>query len=156
TRLYRVQFVELMDGTSTPIIIKTKTDEDYVNVSFDEGVWSEQYDRDLTIDEVLIDQYNDDGIESGMSPLYSPFSQCYVYRDNVELVREIIYDAETRVNPAINAHIDAPGQIDFLTMLGEDGDPYQSIKLEGPIEGGVLLGKNATVYAQGGKDGTTT
>lgn len=156
TRLFRMQFVELMDGTSTPIIVKTKNDEDYVNISFDEGVFSSQYDRDLTVDDILIDQYDDDGIESGLSPLYSPFSQCFVYRDNVNIVREIIYEAETRVNPGIVATAQVPGQIDFLTMLAEDGDPYQSIKLEGPIEGGTLLGKNATIYASGGNDGTTT
>ena len=156
TRLYRVQFLELMEGSSTPIVIKTKYEEDYVNVSFDKGVYSESLDRDLTIDEVLIDQYEDDGIESGMSPLYSPFSEVHVYRENIQLIQEMILEREMAVNPAINMHVSQASQIDFLTMIGNDGDAYQSVLLEGPIEGGLLLGKSSTIYAAGGSDGDTS
>lgn len=155
TRIYRVQFVERPEGSTNPIVIKTKFEEDFVNVSFDEGVYSEDLDRDMTIDDVLVDQYDDDGVESGLSPLFSPFGKVHVYRDNIETVRDLIYEAELRVNPAISAHITQSSQIDFLTMAGEDGDMYHSIQLEGPIEGGVLLGKQSTVFATGGADGTT-
>lgn len=156
TRLYRMQFVERNEGSSNPTIIKTKFEEDYVDVSFDEGVYSEEFDRDLTIDEVLLDQYEDDGVESGLSPLFSPFANLHVYRDNIELVQNILFEAENRINPAIAAHVSEPTQMDFLTMLGEDGDPYQSVLVEGPIEGGLLLGKHSTIYAVGGNDGTTS
>lgn len=152
TRLFRVQFVELDPALSTPNVIKTKTDEDFVNVSFDEGVYSTLYDRDLGIEDVLIDAYEDDGIESGLTPLYSPFSQIFTYGDNIDTVRELIWDAEKLLNPAFE---DLTGQIDFLTMTALDGDPYKAVLLEGPLEGGVLLGKNSTIYATGGDDGTT-
>lgn len=152
TRLYRVQFVELNPGLATPYIIKTKTDEDYVNVSFDEGVYSTLYDRDLGIQSTLVQSYEDDGIESGLTPLYSPFSEIYTYSQNIDTVRELIYDAEKLVNPAFP---DLQGQIDFLTMTALDGDPYKSVLLEGALEGGVVFGKNTTVYATGGSDGTT-
>lgn len=152
TRLYRVQFVELNPNLSTPYIIKTKTDEDYVNVSFDEGVYSTLYDKDLGIQSTLIQSYEDDGIESGLTPLYSPFSEIYTYTSNINTVRELIYDAEKLVNPAFP---DLEGQIDFLTMTALDGDPYKSVLLEGALEGGIVFGKNTTVYATGGSDGTT-
>ncbi|ARV76650.1 tail sheath protein [Pseudomonas phage Phabio] len=152
TRLYRVQFVELNQGLATPYVIKTKNDEDYVNVSFDEGVYSTLYDKDLGIQSTLIESYEDDGIESGLTPLYSPFSQIFVYEDNVNTVRENIHDAELLVNPAFK---DSIGQIDFLTMTALDGDPYKSVLLEGALEGGVIFGKNSTSYATGGSDGTT-
>lgn len=153
TRLYRVQFVELDPNLSTPQVIKTKDDDDYVNVSFDEGVYSTLYDRDLGIEDVLIEAYEDDGIESGLTPLYSPFSEIYCYKDNIDTIRELIHDAEKLLNPGFE---DLVGQIDFLTMTALDGDPYKSVLLEGPLEGGVLLGKNSTIYAVGGKDGSTT
>lgn len=152
TRLYRVQFVELNPGLSTPYIIKTKDDEDYVNVSFDEGVYSTLYDKDLGIQSTLVQAYEDDGIESGLTPLYSPFSEIYTYSTNIDTVRELIYDTEKLVNPAFP---DMVGQIDFLTMTALDGDPYKSVLLEGALEGGVVFGKNTTVYATGGSDGTT-
>lgn len=156
TRMYRVQFVELPVVGNTPVIVKTAADEDFVNVSFDPGVYSDTYNMDYTIDDVLIDKYSDDGFESGLSVLYSPFSQCYVYRENVKLVQELILAAEQAVNPAIAGTVTSASQIDFLTMLGEDGDAYQSIQLEGAMGGGVTLGKNSTIYASGGDDGTTT
>jgi hypothetical protein len=154
TRMYRVQFVEMPAVGTTPTIIKTANQEDFVNVSFDEGVFSNTNDLDYTIDEVLVDRYADDGVQAGLSPLYSPFSQVYVYRSNVQVVQELIFDAEMRVNPAISSQATEPTQIDFLTMLQEDGDPYQSVKLEGALGGGILLGKQTVVFAAGGKDGT--
>lgn len=154
TRMFRIQFVELPSSGNTPVIIKTKNDEDFVNVTFDGGVYSDTYDVDYGIEEVLIDAYADDGVESGLATLYSPFSEIYVYNENVQLVQEIIYEAEKFVNPAIDATVSSPSQIDFLTMLTDDGDAYQSIVLEGAMDGGVALGKNATIYASGGDNGT--
>jgi hypothetical protein len=156
TRMYRVQFVELMNGLNTPQIIKTALGEDYVNVSFDEGVYSESTDRDLTIDEVLIAQYEDDGIENGLTPMFSPFSQVFVYRENISMVQQLVWDSELLANPAFGDQVKGPGQIDFLTMLNLDGDPYMTVQLLGALDGGVLLGKNATVFATGGSDGTTS
>lgn len=156
TRLFNFQFVELMEGSNTPTIIKTAMGEDYVQVSFDQGVWSESSDRDLYAGDVLIESYQDDGISSGQTPLYSPFSQIYIYAEEISRVQQAIFDSEMLANPAFVNQVKGPGQIDFLTMLNLDGDPYMTIQLEGALEGGVLLGKNATVFAAGGNDGTTT
>lgn len=155
TRLYNFQFVELMEGSNTPTIIKTAIGEDYVQVSFDEGVWSESTDRDLYAGENLIAAYEDDGIVSGQTPLYSPFSQIYIYKEEISRVQQMIYDSELLANPAFAGQVKGIGQIDFLTMLNLDGDPYLTIELQGALDGGVLLGKNATIYASGGDDGTT-
>lgn len=155
TRLFNFQFVELMEGSNTPTIVKTAMGEDYVQVSFDEGVWSESTDRDLYAGDVLIQSYEDDGISSGQTPLYSPFSQIYIYAEEISRVQQAIFDSEMLANPAFVNQVKGPGQIDFLTMLNLDGDPYMTIQLEGALDGGVLLGKNATVFASGGQDGTT-
>lgn len=155
TRLFNFQFVELMEGSNTPTVVKTALGEDYVQVSFNQGVWSEASDRDLYAGDVLIQSYEDDGISSGQTPLYSPFSQIYIYEDEIARVQQLIFDSEMLANPAFVNLIKGPGQIDFLTMLNLDGDPYMTIQLEGALDGGVLLGKNATVFASGGLDGTT-
>lgn len=153
TRLFRVQFVELDPNMSSPNVIKTKDDEDYVNVSFDQGVYSTLYDRDLGITDVLVQAYQDDGVENGLTPLFSPFSEIFTYSRNIDTVREFIWDTEKLVNPAFP---DLKGQIDFLTMTQLDGDPYKGVLLETAINGGVVFGKNTTVYAFGGSDGDTS
>ncbi|MFO5742369.1 hypothetical protein ACLBPW_30190, partial [Klebsiella pneumoniae] len=91
-----------------------------------------------------------DRIVPGLSPRYSPFSQFFVYHENIDLVRQMIYDTEMRVNPAAAAHTTAPGEIDFLTFLAVDGDPYQGIQVLGPLDGGITLGKDGNIYASGG------
>jgi len=156
TRMYRVQFVKQLVPGSNPTIIKTNTAEDFVDVTFDPGVYSESLNKEYAINEVLIDNYQDDGYSTGRMRKYSPFSQIYVYHDNIDAVRELIYQKELEVNPAIAASVESFKQIDFLTMLQEDGDPYHSVLLEGPLNGGVLVGKANTVYALGGSDGTTS
>lgn len=156
TRLFGFQFVELMDGLNTPTVLKTVTGADYVTASFDPGVWSESTDGELSIDQILIQSYEDDGIESGLTPLFSPFSQIFLYSENISFVQQLVYDSETMNSPSFADRVKGPGQIDFLTMLNFDGDQYQTIQLLGALEGGVLLGKNASVFAQGGEDGTTT
>ncbi|MFO5836762.1 hypothetical protein ACLBSM_32205, partial [Klebsiella pneumoniae] len=90
------------------------------------------FKADLYVGDVLVDSYSDDGVVSGLSPLYSPFSQFYVYHENIDLVRQMIYDTEMRVNPAAAAHTTAPGEIAFLTFLAGAGAPYQS----SPVAGG--------------------
>ncbi|MFO5695679.1 hypothetical protein ACLBP9_31460, partial [Klebsiella pneumoniae] len=60
--------------------------------------------------DVLVAAYSDDGVVSGLSPLYSPFSQFYVYHENIDLVRQMIYDTEVRVNPAAAEDTTAHGE----------------------------------------------
>lgn len=155
TRIFSFQFVELLDGMNTPTVTKAVSQADYVNVSFDPGVWSEETDAEMSIGEVLIQSYEDDGIESGETPLFSPFKECFVYSENISMVQNLIFDSETMNSPMFADRVKGPGQIDFLTMLNFDGDQYQTIQLMGALEGGVLLGKNASVFATGGDDGTT-
>jgi len=154
TRMYRFQFMKKYTGTTTPSIIQTAVAEDYVDVCFKEGAYSLSTDKDYYIGSVLTQAYEDDGIESGLAPLYSPFEKIYVYKENIETVQALIFAKENEINPATANYMTDAGQVDFLTMTGVDGDAYQSVLLEGPLSGGILLGKETTVYAQGGSDGT--
>lgn len=157
TRIYNVQFVELPVVGNTPVVVKTALEEDVVNVSFTPGTYSASYNKDYYIDDVLIAQYEDDGYNSGESQLFSPFSEIFVYHDNIDLVQQLILSAEQLVNPSAFQQIKAASEIDFLTMLGVDGDPYRSILLEGSLSGdGIILGKDAVMYAASGSDGSTT
>lgn len=156
TRQYRAQFVRKPEVGTAPIIVKTETNEDYVNVSFTPGTYSTLYDRDMFIGDVFIQSYEDDGVTSGLSPLYSPFSEVFLYQENIKQVQNLIYQQEIALNPLAANTILGPGQIDFLTFIDESGDTYQCINQLGPLDGGVELGKSNTIYAFGGEDGTTS
>jgi hypothetical protein len=154
TRIYRFQFMKRSSASASPQVVKTVLGEDYVDASFMEGVYSESSEKEYYVGQVLTQSYEDDGLETGQAPVYSPFEQIHVYSANITTVQELLWAKETELNPAIANYITAPSQIDFLTATGVDGDPYQGILLEGALNGGIQLGKETTIYAAGGKDGT--
>lgn len=155
TRMFRMQFVKRTSVTTTPSVIKTAVGEDYVDVSFTKGAYSESTDKEYYVGQTLIQAYKDDGIDAGLAPLYSPFEKIHVYGGNISAVQDLIYAAEIAVNPAVEPLLKGPGQVDFLTATHVDGDGYQGFLLEGALEGGIVLGSQSTVYATGGGDGTT-
>jgi len=155
TRMYRAQFMRRDTAGSSPVVTRTARGEDYVDFCFTPGAYSDSTDKEYYAQDVVAQAYGDDGIESGTQPLYSPFSQMFVYQDNLEAVQTWIYDHEMNVNPAAAVHVQGPGQIDVFTGIDIDGDPHHALLLEGPLKGGLRIGKDTTIYASGGGDGTT-
>lgn len=155
TRMYRAQFMRRNDAGSTPVVIPTVTGESYVDLCFTPDAYSESTDKEYYAEKVLTQAYEDDGIDSGEPPVYSPFEKIHVYQENFDLVQSMVYEAELRVNPSAVTHLAGPGQVDLFSAIDIDGDPLHSLLLEGPLDGGVEIGKEATVFASGGGDGTT-
>lgn len=154
TRIFRFMFKQKNTPDSSPVTVRTKRGEEYVDVCFTPGAFSETSDVEFYAPDVLIDHYEDDGIQTGMSPIFSPFSEIFVYQDNIETIQGMIYNAEMAANPVAGSVVKGPGHIDFLTGKDVTGDEHHALKLEGPIMGGINFGPDAVVYAKGGKDGT--
>lgn len=154
-RMYRMQFMRRQHPTASPTTIRTVLGEDYVDVVFDKDIYSRSTDKEYYVGDTLIQSYEDDGFTSGEGPIYSPFSEIYVYHDNLDTVRNILYDNELVVNPAAETHLKGPGQFDVFSGIDINGFRYQGFMLEGPLEGGIRLGQANTVFAVGGDDGTT-
>lgn len=155
TRMYRAQFMRRHEAGATPVVVPTVQGEAYVDLCFTPGAYSESTDKEYYAETVLTQAYEDDGIDSGTPPVYSPFEKIHVYQDNLEQIQQMVYDAELRVNPSAVSHLAGPGQIDLFTATDIDGDPLHSLLLDGPMNGGIEFGKEATIYAAGGGDGTT-
>lgn len=154
TRLYRMMFKRKTNSDTTPVTVKTTRDEDYVDICFTPGVYSESTDVEYYAPDVLIDRYEDDGVTSGFEPRFSPFSEIYVYQDNFDAVQEMVYEAEVAANPLAEDVVKGPGHIDLLTAVDMNGENHHALMLEGPLMGGTNLGSDTVVYADGGKDGT--
>jgi hypothetical protein len=154
TRMYRMQFMKRNTPDANPVSVRTIRDEEYVDICFTPGVYSSSSDREFYAPDVLIDQYEDDGLSSGFPPRFSPFEQIHVYQENLETVQAMVYASELTVNPAVSTAIEAAGQMDIFSGIDFDGYRHMSLLLEGPLMGGVHLGRDNTIYAQGGSDGT--
>jgi hypothetical protein len=154
TRIYRLQFVRRDVATSSPVTVRTRLGEEYTDVSFMPGTYSETDNRDYYVGDVLIDQYEDDGLDTGTPPKFSPFSEFHVYQENVEAVQQMIYEKELEINPAAESYLLGPGMVDIFTGREMDGDAHMALHLEGALSGGIQLGERNVVYATGGSDGT--
>jgi len=156
TRMYRMQFLRRPKPNANPVTVKTVRGEDYIDLCFTPGTYSESTDVEYYAPEVATQAYEDDGAESGLAPVFAPFSQMAVYQSNIEAVQQMVYEAELQVNPAATAELAGPGQVDIFTGIDTDGERHHALVLEGPLNGGVYLGRNNTVYAAGGGDGDTS
>lgn len=155
TRMYRIQFMRRDFAGASPLIVKTAASEDYADICFTEGAYSRSTDKEYYAGQVLINAYSDDGHSSGMPPLFSPFSEIYIYKNNFATLQQMLYDNELLVNPAAETHLLGPGQFDLLTGMDVNGYRYHGLLLDGPLNGGIRLGRSTTIYAVGGADGTT-
>lgn len=155
TRMYRIQFMRRASASGSPVAVRTINGEEYVDICFKEGVYSQSSDVEYYAGQVLINAYDDDGSTTGTAPRYSPFEKIHIYHDNLATVQQLIYDNELVVNPAAATHLLDKDQVDVFTAIDIDGYRYHGIVMEGPLEGGVRLGMSNTVYASGGTDGDT-
>lgn len=155
TRMYRAQFMRRPYAGGSPVTVRTAAGEDYVDICFTEGAYSRSTDKEYFAGQTLIASYEDDGFNSGTAPLYSPFGQFYLYKTFLAQVQQLLYDNELVVNPAAETTLLDKGQFDVFTGVDFAGNRYQGLVLDGAISGGLTLGQENTIYAQGGGDGTT-
>lgn len=153
TRIFRMMFKKKNTVDSSPVTVRSKRGEEYVDICFTPGAFSTSSDMEYYAPDVLIDQYHDDGMGGGERRA-SPFSEIFVYQENIDVVQKMIYDAELAANPVAGNVVRGPGHIDFLTGLDINGENHHALKLEGPLMGGVTLGQDTVIYASGGSDGT--
>lgn len=153
TRIYRVMFKKKNTPDSTPVTVRSKRGEDYIDICFTPGAYSASSDLEYYAPDVLIDNYEDDG-STGNAQMQSQFSEIFVYQENIDTVQRMIYDAELAANPVAGNVVKGPGHIDFLTGVDINGELHHALKLEGALMGGLTLGADTVVYASGGSDGT--
>lgn len=154
TRIYRMMFKRKSTSDTTPITVKTRRAEEYVDICFTPGVYSTSSDLEFYAPDVLIDHYEDDGVQSGTEPRFSPFGEIYVYQDNIDTIQAMVYAAEITANPLATETVKGAGHIDLFTGVDVNGDDHHALLFEGPLMGGTHLGIDTVVYASGGADGT--
>lgn len=157
TFLYRAQLVERETESSSPRIIPTNFDEQYVDFSLKEGVVNERVGKDLYYPLAVLPQYEDLDTP-GVTPKWAPFGRFHVYEDNVDTVLGMIYTKEVDYGDLpVDDQDGSEGYRHLINLFGAHdvtGVPYSSYRVKGPQDGGVLLSENSTHYARGGSDGT--
>lgn len=152
--LYRLQFVEKDEYTTSAKVLKTLFGEQFVDFAFKDGVINTATETELSIDKALIPAYSQDAA-AGMPEIRPPFDEVFVYQENLETIL-----AEAQVKEAPYGYVPADEAAMHMVNIfsGHDynGVPYETIRMVGPEEGGVLLTETNTLYASGGFDGVMT
>lgn len=157
--LYRLQLVERPVNMATPNVTPTLVGDQFVEFALKDGVINERVDQELSYDKVVIPSYEDLDTP-GFPPVYSPFSEFHVYKENLDTVLKLIYDKEVDMGELPVDDDDYSNGyhhlINIHSAMDVSGFPYHTLRLKGPGDGGLLMTENTTHYASGGGDGTLT
>lgn len=160
--LYRLQMVRRNGPLSSASITKTQSGEQWVDFSLKEGAFDPNTDLSWDLSEVLTRSYSDHG-NPGFAPVYGPFENIHVYRNNLEQVLDKIAQSERPlgllpeamdvVTTGISSDVYT---VNPFTAVNYDGVPYYTLEMHGPEDGGLIFTPNSTFYATGASDGTMT
>ena len=152
----RMSCVYRASPTSTPKFTPTQYAEKYVDVCFKPGVINKRVDKQTFVEDVFIQAYQD--LENpAFPPMYGPFGKVHLYQGNVDTLVKKFYTAEKPYIDALSDFKNVAGEeyrFNLVSGQTSGGVPYHSFVLNFTDTDAIRLTENATVYAQGGSDGT--
>lgn len=150
--LYRIQMIDRPDAKSQPNVVETIAGSQNVEFSFKEGAINTKVDRELFIEQILLDAYRD--LDTAPKQ-FGPFNDMNVYYDNLQTVLDMIYGTEVGYHP--DWPVDVEDGRHLVNLVGGqdvDGTPYHTLQVVGKSAGGIELTSASNHYASGGSDGT--
>lgn len=156
SRLYDIEFVELQAGQLTPTTIKNKYSEPATRFSFKEGAYDTLNSRDLFIDDMLLDQYQNLKTDPKQ---YGLIGRVHVYHDNLNALLAKVWKKEKAKNDQFaKLPEDAFHLINFVTGTDMEGRPYKTFVMgddQDTTNGkGLTMNERAVHYLSGSADGT--
>lgn len=149
--LYGMQIMQRASTTATPSVLRTLTNALSVDFALKAGAYNKFTEAELYWDEVVLSNWRN--VKQGE---YGPFDAAYLYTENLEAVLTAIMTAEYAVNPDrfANGVVKDLYLINPLTATFVDGVPYESLIVQGVLDGGIEFDSISTHYLLGGADGT--
>ena len=152
----RMSCVYRATPTSTPKFTVTQYAEKYVDVCLKQGVINKRVDKQVFIEDVFIQAYQD--LENpAYPPMYGPFGKIHLYQSNVEQLLTDFYAAEVPFIDSLSDFKNVDGEeyrFNFVSGQTSGAVPYHSFIVKYTDTDAVRLSENSTIYAQGGSDGT--
>lgn len=153
---FRMSCVYRATPTSTPKFTPTQYAEKYVDVCLKPGVINKRVDKQMYVEDVFIQAYQD--LENEVNPpMYGPFGQIHLYQENIDTLLSQFYNAEKPYIDSNSDFKDVEGEeyrFNFVSGLTSGAVPYHSFIINYSDNDSVRLSENSTIYAQGGSDGT--
>jgi hypothetical protein len=154
---FRMACITRPNAATTPTIVATNYNEQYVNVTFKPNVIDKNTDSLMSVHDVFIQSYQDLNNPANATPQYGPFGKIHVYDNNVSTLVKEFYTAE---KPYIDGFSDFTGAsneeyvFNMLSGVSSTNVPYTSFHVISGTTNSVRLTENSNIFAQGGSDGT--
>jgi len=149
--LFRLQFVEKSKNSSSAKVLETLFGERSVDFTFKDGVINPRTDKELSIDKAVVPAYSQEAV-NGMPKIGAPIKQIHVYDANLDLILTTLA-AKEATNGNFSADPEDRHMLNIFSGHDYNNVPYESVRVVGPSEGGVILNENTTHYLGGGYDG---
>jgi len=145
------------DINQTSTITSTIAGDQYVDVALKPGAMDSTYEAERYIGDILLPAYQSlDDITT--TPVYGPFGQIHVYEDNLAEVINLLYAEEVKHvgddYTDFDETADEEWRFNILSAVTSANQPYHAFELNYSDVDAFRFSESATIYAQGGSDGT--
>jgi len=147
--VYRLAVVSRANSSSTAVLNSTLSGENYVSFTFKKGTVDLDTSTEYQANKVILKAY--ESKDPTKFTGYGPFEDIFTYNNHLDDLLGLLKDAE---EAATGETIEDANLINFLTGVDVNGIPYHSFVVEGPAQGGTLVGEAANLFMKGGDDGS--
>lgn len=147
-RPYRLQIVRRAGPASSATSFQTLSGEKHLDFTFIDAIDDMAGTKEYNLERTFFKTYESE--DPSRFSGYGPFSDLHIYKANVEKVLNMLVDAEVAYT---SEEIDNIHTFNMLTGSDVSEIPYHTLKIEGPLDGGILLSENSSHFLMGGSDG---
>lgn len=152
----RMACVSRATAASTAKIVETLAAEQFVNVCLKPNTIDRNVDKLVYAEDVFIPAYSNT-TDLAFPPVFGPFGALKMYEENIESLLGQFYDAEVPFIDGFSDFTNEDGEqfrFNMVSGMSSHAAPYTSFQLVTGTSNSVRFSETATVYAQGGSDGT--
>ena len=146
--LYRLQVVERATRNSTAALVRTLQEESFVNFSFKQHTVNLDTEQQYYLGKVVRPAYESTDPQAFTG--YGPVEKIGAYDT---LIEELLTKLAAAESAFTSEEIADPHLMNFLTGVDVAGNPYHTLIVKGPADGGMNFGEMSNLYMVGGADG---
>jgi len=160
---YRMRSVRRSDAFSQAQTVKTLTGDDAIEFVIPDGMVNPFTDADVSISKIFHKAWHKTD-NPGFVPVYGDVGNFYVYRENLHILLDQLYDRERQyllAHPETRVWVDLTptatdeaNMINFLSGVYSSGAPYLTFEMNTTDSGALAMSEGNYVLMGGGSDGT--
>lgn len=145
--VYRIQCIQRASSNARPTVQQTLLGSQQRDFTFTADAIDDETGTIYDAQRAILESYETDNPEQFLR--YGVFEDIHVYS---ELLSSVLAEMAALETAHTGTEISGD-QINFLTGTDVNGVPYYTIVVEGPTQGGLVMGDTTNLYFKGGADG---